>query len=398
MQLGIVGLGRMGANIARRLMRRGHGTVVYDIQPELVEAAALDGAHPAYGLNELVKALHAPRAVWLMLPAGEPTETAVAEIANLLEPDDIIIDGGNTHFQDDLKRAKWLRQRGIHYIDVGTSGGVWGLDRGYCLMIGGDVAPVARLQPLFEALAPGSNDDAVPDGGQTSAEASDDRGAQAPPAPQDARRSSSQPTNHRSSQVEAPLSSQPAGQSRSSTQPADGPSEPTPLASSQSHSAAAFTDTASHGYIHAGPVGAGHFVKMVHNGIEYGMMQALAEGFHLLHANNSEHVPVDERHAINVADVAEVWRHGSVVSSWLLDLTAAALARDPLLQEFTGRVSDSGEGRWTIETAIQRGVPTPVLANALFARFRSRLENSYPDRLLSAMRLGFGGHTEDHRP
>ncbi len=341
MQLGIIGLGRMGANMARRLMRFSHSVVVYDIDAAQVDALAQEGAEPAHSMEQLVHKLAKPRAVWLMLPAGEVTEQAVFQLATLLSTNDTIIDGGNTYFRDDIRRAEALRHHGIHYIDVGTSGGVWGLDRGYCLMIGGEADTVARLRPVFHALAPGGDDDAS--AGNTPGKS---------------------PAGEHNTRATTPR---------------------------------AFSDTASSGYIHAGPVGSGHFVKMVHNGIEYGMMQALAEGFHLLQSAQDASVPEHERYDLDLAEIAEVWRHGSVITSWLLDLTAAALADDPHLAQFTDRVSDSGEGRWTIQTAIERAIPAPVLSAALFARFRSRLQNSYPDRLLSAMRFGFGGHTEDHR-
>ncbi len=344
MQIGIIGVGRMGANIARRLMRHGHSVAVHDVQASAMEALAQEGATPAAGVQELIRHLTPPRVLWLMLPAGEPTEQAVRQLGQLLAAGDVIIDGGNTYFRDDIRRARTLQPLGIHYVDVGTSGGVWGLQRGYCLMVGGEAAVVSRLQPILEALAPGGDAAAVAPAKQ--------------PAPE-----------------------------RSAT--------PDQAPHAQPH---AFTDTAPRGYIHAGPVGAGHFVKMVHNGIEYGMMQALAEGFHLLHSARDASLPADERYELDLPAIAEVWRHGSVITSWLLDLTAAALAGDPELERFSGRVSDSGEGRWTIQTAVERAVPTPVLAAALFNRFRSRIEESaYPDRLLSAMRLGFGGHTEDKR-
>ncbi len=322
MELGIVGLGRMGGNIARRLMRDGHKTVVYDRDSAAVGKVAVDGAAGADNLKALVAKLAKPRAVWVMLPAGHPTEDTIQVLAGLLDPDDVIIDGGNSFYKDDIRRAKGLAEKKLHYVDVGTSGGVWGLERGYCMMIGGEAAIVERLDPIFATLAPG----------QGTIERTQGRDA---------------------------------------------------------------VDTrAERGYIHAGSVGAGHFVKMVHNGIEYGLMQAYAEGFDILKAKASDALPEDERFDINLADVAEVWRRGSVVSSWLLDLTAQALARDVNLENYTGAVADSGEGRWTIEAAIEEAVPTPVLASALFARFRSREQNTYADRLLSAMRFGFGGHVE----
>ncbi|SHM66786.1 6-phosphogluconate dehydrogenase (decarboxylating) [Pseudomonas asturiensis] len=322
MQLGIIGLGRMGGNIARRLMLDGHTTVVYDRDEASRGALANEGATAAADLAELVKALDAPRAIWVMLPAGAPTEDTIQMLSQLLEHDDVIIDGGNTFYKDDIRRAQELTDKGLHYVDVGTSGGVWGLERGYCMMIGGEKAIVDRLDPLFATLAPGIGE--IP---RTRDRKSDD-------------------------------------------------------------------DRAEHGYIHAGPAGSGHFVKMIHNGIEYGMMQAFAEGFDLLKQKNSEHLPPEQRFDLNTADIAEVWRRGSVVSSWLLDLTADALATDPQLDAFSGSVADSGEGRWTIEAAIEQAVPVPVLSSALFARFRSRQTSSYADKMLSAMRFGFGGHKE----
>ncbi|MBN6712662.1 decarboxylating 6-phosphogluconate dehydrogenase [Pseudomonas capsici] len=322
MQLGIVGLGRMGGNIARRLMLDGHSTVVYDRDEASRNALANEGSTAADDLASLVAALEKPRAVWVMLPAGAPTEDTIQVLSELLEADDVIIDGGNTFYKDDIRRAKELSEKGLHYIDVGTSGGVWGLERGYCMMIGGESAIVERLDPLFATLAPGYG----------SIERTRDR--------------------------------------KSSD------------------------DRAERGYIHSGPAGSGHFVKMIHNGIEYGMMQAFAEGFDLLKQKNSEHLPSEQRFDLNTADIAEVWRRGSVVSSWLLDLTADALATDPNLDAFSGSVADSGEGRWTIEAAIEQAVPVPVLSSALFARFRSRQTSSYADKMLSAMRFGFGGHKE----
>ncbi|GFM81277.1 6-phosphogluconate dehydrogenase [Pseudomonas cichorii] len=322
MQLGIVGLGRMGGNIARRLMLDGHSTVVYDRDEALRNTLANEGSTPATDLASLVAALEKPRAVWVMLPAGAPTEDTIQALSQLLEADDVIIDGGNTFYKDDIRRAQELTPKGLHYIDVGTSGGVWGLERGYCMMIGGESAIVERLDPLFATLAPGYG--------------------------------SIERTKGRNSS----------------------------------------DDRAERGYIHSGPAGSGHFVKMIHNGIEYGMMQAFAEGFDLLKQKNSEHLPPEQRFDLNTADIAEVWRRGSVVSSWLLDLTADALATDPQLDAFSGSVADSGEGRWTIEAAIEQAVPVPVLSSALFARFRSRQTSSYADKMLSAMRFGFGGHKE----
>jgi 6-phosphogluconate dehydrogenase len=322
MRIGVVGLGRMGANIARRLMRAGHECVVYNRSPEPVQALAAEGAIAARDLDDLISQLDAPRAVWVMLPAGGPTEEAIAAIGDRLSPDDVIIDGGNSFYRDDIRRAKALTAKGVHYADVGTSGGVWGLERGYCLMIGGEPAVVARLDPIFRSLAPGAG--AIPRTAR--AEGADPRAVE--------------------------------------------------------------------GYIHAGPAGSGHFVKMVHNGIEYGMMQAFAEGFDILKGKGSEALPPEDRFDLNLADVAEVWRRGSVVSSWLLDLTAEALAGDGQLAKFTGEVADSGEGRWTVQAALEQATPANVLSAALYARFRSREAHGFADKLLSAMRYGFGGHVE----
>ncbi|BBH33267.1 phosphogluconate dehydrogenase (NAD(+)-dependent, decarboxylating) [Pseudomonas bijieensis] len=322
MQLGIIGLGRMGGNIARRLMLNGHTTVVYDRNAAFVENLRQEGATGVADLPALVAGLEKPRAVWVMLPAGAPTEDTINDLSELLEPGDVIIDGGNTYYKDDIRRAQALSEKGLSYIDVGTSGGVWGLERGYCMMIGGDAEVVQRLDPLFDSLAPGMGD--IP---RTRDRKSDD-------------------------------------------------------------------DRAERGYIHAGPAGSGHFVKMIHNGIEYGMMQAFAEGFDILKTKSSESLPPEQRFDLNLADIAEVWRRGSVVSSWLLDLTADALASDPKLDGFSGEVADSGEGRWTIEAAIEQAVPVPVLSSSLFARFRSRQQSTYGDKMLSAMRFGFGGHVE----
>ena len=322
MQLGLVGLGRMGANIARRLMRAGHEIVAYDRDAAATGKLAAEGATAATGLADVVAKLKAPRTVWIMLPSGAVTDSAIDEIAAHLSPGDAIIDGGNTFWRDDIARAKRLAPRGVLYHDVGTSGGVWGLERGYCLMIGGDKVNVERLDPIFSALAPGAGDIPRTPG----REARDPRVEQ--------------------------------------------------------------------GYLHAGPVGAGHFVKMIHNGIEYGLMQAYAEGFDILrHAGDEGRAP-DETFNLDIADIAEVWRRGSVVTSWLLDLTASALAADPALSAFTGRVEDSGEGRWTVDAAVEEAVPANVLTAALYARFRSRQEATYADKILSAMRKGFGGHGE----
>ncbi|MCI8211488.1 6-phosphogluconate dehydrogenase [Pseudomonas sp. S25] len=322
MQLGIIGLGRMGGNIARRLMLNGHTTVVYDRDEASRSALAKEGSTAVADLPALVAAMEKPRAVWVMLPAGEPTEETINVLSELLDADDVIIDGGNTFYKDDVRRAQALTAKGLNYVDVGTSGGVWGLERGYCMMIGGEAAVVQRLDPLFATLAPGMGS-VERTKGRTSAD-----------------------------------------------------------------------DRAERGYIHAGPAGSGHFVKMIHNGIEYGMMQAFAEGFDILKQKNSENLPAEQRFDLNMADIAEVWRRGSVVSSWLLDLTADALATDPQLDAYSGAVADSGEGRWTIEAAMEQAVPVPVLSSALFARFRSRQKSSYADKMLSAMRFGFGGHKE----
>ena len=322
MQLGIVGLGRMGGNIAQRLMRHGHSCVVYDKSAEAVTALSGKGAAGSRSLEDLTAKLTPPRAVWLMLPAGAVTESAVRELHGALEPGDMIIDGGNTFYKDDVRRARELKTKGIHYVDAGTSGGVWGLERGYCLMIGGEKGIVAHLDPIFSALAPGLGN--------------------------------IERTTDRDGRDKRP----------------------------------------EQGYMHCGPCGAGHFVKMIHNGIEYGMMQAYAEGFAILEGATSEARPADERYDLDVADIAEVWRRGSVISSWLLDLTARALAGDPKLDGFTGVVADSGEGRWTVMAAIEEAVPATVLSAALYARFRSRDDHGFADRLLSAMRKGFGGHIE----
>ena len=321
MHIGMIGLGRMGANMVRRLMRGGHDAVAFDLNPDRARELAAEGAIPAATLDALIAALPAPRIVWLMVPAGEPTEQMVMTVADRLSPGDVIIDGGNSNFKDDVRRAATLAARHIDYVDVGTSGGLWGLDRGYSLMVGGPPAVVARLDPIFRTLAPGHDD--------------------TPPTP-----------------------------------------------------GRAGGGTAEQGYLHCGPAGAGHFVKMVHNGIEYGLMQAYAEGFDILRHAGDAHLPADQRYDFNLADIAEVWRHGSVVGSWLLDLTASALAEDPDLAGFTGHVQDSGEGRWTIEAAIAEAVPVEVLASALFARFRSRQDHTFAEKVLSAMRFKFGGHVE----
>jgi 6-phosphogluconate dehydrogenase len=324
MQIGIIGLGRMGGNIARRLMKSGHTCVVYDHDPKPGAALAKDGATSVESLQAMVEALEKPRAVWSMLPAGKITEETVQTLSGLLEAGDTVIDGGNSFYKDDIRRAKMMAEKHIHYIDCGTSGGVWGLERGYCMMIGGPDGAVERLDPIFKALAPGVGDIVRTQGR---------KGA---------------------------------------------------------HS------KAEQGYIHAGPPGSGHFVKMVHNGIEYGLMQAYAEGFDIMRNKNSEELPEDERFDLNMSDIAEVWRRGSVVASWLLDLSADALAKDPTLSDFSGFVEDSGEGRWTVQAAIEESVPADVLTSALYTRFRSRQEHTFGEKMLSAMRFGFGGHIEGH--
>jgi 6-phosphogluconate dehydrogenase len=323
MRLGMVGLGRMGGNLVRRLQRAGIGCVAWDRDAAAVATLAQEGAEGASDLADLVRRLPAPRAVWVMLPAGEATEGALAELGDLLSPGDVVIDGGNGMWKDAVRRAATLRERGIDFLDIGTSGGVWGLARGYCLMIGGPEAPVARLDPVFAALAPGED--------------------------------AASPTPGRD--------------------PAADPRPP-------------------QGYIHCGANGAGHFVKMVHNAIEYGMMQAMAEGLELLQQADSDRLPEEHRLNLPVPDITEAWRRGSVVASWLLDLTAQALAADGELSGYTGRVGDSGEGRWAVQAAIESAVPAPVLSAALYARFRSRQDGPFADRALSAMRNAFGGHLE----
>ena len=327
MQIGMIGLGNMGGNMSRRLMKAGHHCVVFARSSKSREALAKDGATAAASLADLVKKLgERPRAIWLMLPAGQVTEETVESLGGLLERDDIIIDGGNSFYKDDIRRAKTLAEKGVRYVDCGTSGGVWGIERGYCMMIGGPKEAVDHLDPIFSALAPGLGD--------------------IPRTP---------------------------GRQKGDTR-------------------------AERGYIHAGPSGAGHFVKMVHNGIEYGLMQAYAEGFDILRNKDSKDLPEDERFTLNMPDIAEVWRRGSVISSWLLDLGAAALAKDPQLEDFSGFVQDSGEGRWTVEAAIEEAVPADVISSALYARFRSRQEHTFGEKMLSAMRFGFGGHVEGQEP
>ncbi|GAN14566.1 decarboxylating 6-phosphogluconate dehydrogenase [Sphingomonas sp. ABOLD] len=325
MRIGMIGLGRMGGNIARRLQRSGHQPVVFDRNPEAVAELELEGFEPADSLEEIKKKLGTEAVFWVMLPAGEPTEKTIQILRTIAEPGDVVIDGGNSFYKDDIRRAKLLADKGIHYIDVGTSGGVWGLERGYCMMIGGPKEAVDHLDPIFDALAPG-------------------------------------------------IGTIPRTPNRMEHEGEDARAEK--------------------GYIHAGPAGAGHFVKTVHNGIEYGLMQAYAEGFDILKSKQSSKLPEDERYVLNLTDIAEVWRRGSVISSWLLDLTAAALAKDQMLSQFSGRVADSGEGRWTVEAAMEEAVPAVVLTAALFARYRSRVEHTFADQVLSAMRFGFGGHVE----
>jgi 6-phosphogluconate dehydrogenase len=334
MQIGMIGLGRMGANMVRRLLRGGHACVVHDVSATAIETLAAEGATGHTSLDDFVRALVKPRVVWLMVPAGI-VDSMLERLVPKLERGDIVVDGGNSYYRDDIDRAERLAARGLHYVDCGTSGGIFGLERGYCLMIGGEPDVVRHLDPIFATLAPGAGD--------------------APPTPgREGRRG-----------------------------------------------------TAEKGYLHCGPSGAGHFVKMVHNGIEYGLMAAYAEGLNILrhanvgkstHATDAETTPLSDpkyyQYEFDLADVAEVWRRGSVVASWLLDLTAAALAHDPKLERFTGRVSDSGEGRWTLDAAIDEAVPAHVLATSLFERFSSRGEAEFQDRLLSAMRFEFGGHVE----
>ncbi len=322
MKLGIIGLGRMGGNISLRLMQHGHECVVYDNSEKAVDGIAGQGGLKATGLADLVEQLPAPRVVWVMLPSGKVTEDAIEALGGMMERGDIIIDGGNSMYKDDIRRAAGLREKGIVYVDVGTSGGIWGLERGYCMMIGGEEQAVDYINPILSALAPG----------------------------------------------EGKIDKTPGREGRNST--------------------------AEQGYLHCGPAGSGHFVKMIHNGIEYGMMQAFAEGFDILKNKDSQELPESQRFSLHMGDIAEVWRRGSVVSSWLLDLTSLALAKDEKLETFTGDVSDSGEGRWTVDAAVEEAVPAPVLAASLFARFRSQQEHTFGERTLSAMRFGFGGHTE----
>jgi 6-phosphogluconate dehydrogenase len=329
MQLGLIGLGRMGSNMGRRLARGGHAVVAWDRSADAVRAMRADAVDGATSIDDLVAKLAPPRAVWVMVPAGEPTEQTVALLAERLSSDDAIVDGGNSHYKDDVRRARMLAARGIHYVDAGTSGGVWGAERGYCLMIGASPDVFERLTPIFRTLAPGQGD-VVP------------------------------------SERRAP----------------DG--------AAADHTAR----TAHEGFLHCGPAGAGHFVKMIHNGIEYGLMQAYAEGFDILRNASSAALPEDHRYDFDLAEIAELWRRGSVVSSWLLDLAARALAEDPRLDRYVGTVADSGEGRWTVAAAIEESVPADVLTSALYTRFRSRQEHTFAEKLLSALRAQFGGHVE----
>ncbi|HEY4905343.1 MAG TPA: decarboxylating 6-phosphogluconate dehydrogenase [Candidatus Sulfotelmatobacter sp.] len=320
--MGMVGLGKMGANMTRRLMKGGHQIVVSDLSADTVKALGKEGATESGSLEDLIKRMTPPRAVWIMVPAGGPTEQTVQKLSQYMQAGDAIIDGGNSYFKDDVRRAAQLKDKGIHYVDVGTSGGVWGIDRGYCMMIGGPKEAVQRLDPIFKTLAPGKGD----------------------------------------------ISRTPGREK--------------------------LGGTAEDGYIHCGPSGAGHFVKMVHNGIEYGIMQAYAEGFDIFKNATSKELPEEHRYDLNLPDIAEVWRRGSVVSSWLLDLTAMALTENPTLSEYEGYVQDSGEGRWTIQAAIEEAVPADVLTAALYVRFRSRQQHTFAEKMLSAMRQKFGGHIE----
>ncbi len=322
MQLGLVGLGRMGANMVRRLEKGGHKCTVFDLNAENVKKLVSEGAGGSSSLEDLVKQLPKPRAVWVMVPAGKPTEDTVQTLAASMESGDAIIDGGNSFYKDDIRRAAELKKRGIHYLDAGTSGGVWGVERGYCLMVGGDDDAFKILEPIFKTLAPGMGD------------------------------------------IERTPGREKMG------------------------------GTAEQGYLHTGPPGSGHFVKMVHNGIEYGVMQAYAEGFDILKNKDSKELVEDERFTLNMADIAELWRRGSVIGSWLLDLTSMALTENGDLSNYSGFVHDSGEGRWTINAAIEEAVPAEVLASALFTRFRSREEHTFAEKVLSAMRFKFGGHIE----
>src|SRR6478672_9891639 len=322
MRLGMVGLGKMGANMARRLMKGGHEVVVTDLSPDAVKGMATEGAIASSSLDDFCSKLGQPRIAWLMVPAGGPTESTAQAIAQKMQSGDILIDGGNSYFKDDIRRSKIFRDKGIHYVDVGTSGGVWGLERGYCMMLGGPKEAVEHLDPIFKTLAPGKGE--IP----------------------------------------------------------------------KTHGREKFKSTAEEGYLYCGPSGAGHFVKMVHNGIEYGLMQAYAEGFDIFRNATSSQLPEGHRYDLNLPDIAEVWRRGSVISSWLLDLTSMALAENPTLSEYTGIVQDSGEGRWTVTAALEEAVPADVLTAALYTRFRSRQDHTFAEKILSAMRQKFGGHIE----
>ena len=322
MKIGMIGLGKMGSNMVRRLLAAGHQCVVFDLDVDHVAALASEGAEGAATIDDLTRLLPAPRAVWIMVPAGDAVERTVEALAARLEPGDTIIDGGNSYYKDDVRRAEMLKGKGIHYVDVGTSGGTWGLERGYCLMIGGDEAPVRQLEPIFQSLAPGRGDIARTPGRE-------DAGG-----------------------------------------------------------------SAEHGYLHCGRSGAGHFVKMIHNSIEYGLMQAYAEGFDILRGAASDTLPEAYRYTFDGGDIAELWRRGSVIGSWLLDLTAQALTEDAQLDRYAGYVEDSGEGRWTVQAAVEEAVPAEVLTASLYARFRSRQEHTFGEKVLSAMRQQFGGHLE----
>ena len=323
MQLGMIGLGKMGANMVKRLISGGHQCVGFDVNSDSVEKLIKEGAQGASTLEEFVAMLHVPRIVWCMVPAGELTEKTVMALKDLLDPGDIIIDGGNSFYKDAVRRAKNLEEKGIQYVDVGTSGGVWGVSRGYCLMVGGTKQTVQWLDPIFKTLAPGKGDIAETPG--------------------------------RGSRI----------------------------------------GTADQGYLHCGPVGSGHFVKMIHNGIEYGMMKAFAEGFDIMRNADSTNLPEEHRFTLDLTEIAEVWRRGSVIESWLLDLTAISLVEDPDLSSYSGYVEDSGEGRWTVMAAIEEAVPAHVLTAALYSRFRSRKQNTFSDKIISAMRKQFGGHVEN---
>lgn len=321
MQIGMIGLGKMGANMVARLQRGSHSCVVYDTNPTAVDAAVQQGAIGTSTLEAFAAQLSVPRVAWIMVPAGDATHACITALADLFSPGDVVINGGNSFFQDDLQYARMLAKKDIHFIDVGTSGGVWGVERGYCLMVGAEPETFAHCEPIFKTLAPGCGD-----------------------------------------------------------------ISPTPRLNPVS--------TANQGYLHCGPIGSGHFVKMIHNGIEYGLMQAYAEGFDILKNVARENIPVERRYTLNLGEIAEVWRRGSVIGSWLLDLTAVALTENPELTRYSGYVQDSGEGRWTVNAAVEEAVPADVLTTALYARFRSRQEHTFAEKILSAMRYQFGGHIE----